>query len=568
MIQLPIPELRKNLVDTGLIREGDFTSAVKDAEYTGKNFIDILISRRLITYEYYINFVSEYFKIPRADMAAPHRIPAEVLHLLPEEIARQKRSLVFAREADGTIDVAMESPDDLAAIEFFEKYFKARVKPFIATERFLQQGYTLYSQESSQNFLSVIEENVRESERKKLKGLEEAAVDLPIVSIVDNLVSYAVAMGASDIHIEALEDAILVRFRVDGILREMMRIPKSVHPAITARIKLLSALRIDEHARPQDGRFRYKAIGEIMDIRVAVMPTFYGEKIVMRLLRASTKPLSLTELGMFDDTALGVEENLKRTYGIILVTGPTGSGKTTTLYSMIEILNRPEVNVVTIEDPVEYDMRYVNQTQANPVAGITFASALRAFLRQDPNIIMVGEIRDNETADIAVNAALTGHLVLASLHTNDAPTSVPRLIDMSVPPFLVAAVVNIIVAQRLVRKIWIDCIESHKTPSEIIQAVEEQLQLIESKVKVPHATYKGRGCYSCGLTGYRGRVAIYEVANIDGEVRQLISNPKFTLEAMKHILRSKGMISMLEDGLRKAEHGFTTVEEVLRVIRE
>jgi len=270
-------------------------------------------------------------------------------------------------------------------------------------------------------------------------GEKEVAEEIPIVNIVDAILAYAISLNASDIHIEVLEDVVLIRFRIDGVLHEMLRIPKEVQPAIVARIKILAGLKIDEHRKPQDGRLRYEALGEAMDIRVSIMPTFYGEKVEMRLLRATAKPMSLRELGMLEDTVQIVEESIKKTYGMLLVTGPTGSGKTTTLYSILNMLNRPDVNIVTIEDPIEYYIRYVNQTQINPQAGITFATGLRAILRQDPNIIMIGEIRDEETAEIAVHSALTGHLVLSSLHTNDAPTAVPRLIDMNVPAFLVVS---------------------------------------------------------------------------------------------------------------------------------
>jgi type IV pilus assembly protein PilB len=569
MINLPIEELKKKLVNSGLVREPDFDLAVKDAERAGKNFVDILISRRLIDPDYYTNLISEYFKVPRADAVAPHKIPQEVLHLLSEDIARRQRTVLFGKEPDGSFDVAMEDPNDLAGIEFLEKYLRAKVRPHIATEQFLNRAFAMYSEESTQNFVTAIEEAVKESERRKLQGnLAEAALDVPIVSIVDNLVAYSISMGASDIHIEALEDIVMVRFRIDGLMREILRIAPVIHAAIVARIKLLGGLRIDEHTKPQDGRFRYKAGGELMDIRVAIMPTFHGEKIVLRLLRATSKPLSFADLGMLENTSDAIKRGISKTYGIILITGPTGSGKTTTIYSMMDLLNKPEVNIVSVEDPVEYDMRYVNQTQVNAAAGITFAGALKAFLRQDPNIILVGEIRDAETADIAVNAALTGHLVVASLHTNDAPTAVPRLIDMSLPPFLVGAVVNMIIAQRLVRRVCPNCIETYKPADTVLENAQEQLNFLKSTDGIPTSFYRGRGCYQCGMVGYRGRMAIYEIAEVDGETRNLISSGNFTLDRMKELLRANHMKTMFEDGLHKVQQGMTTMEEVLRVIRE
>ncbi|MDP1719097.1 MAG: GspE/PulE family protein, partial [bacterium] len=365
-------------------------------------------------------------------------------------------------------------------------------------------------------------------------------------------------------------DSVLVRYRIDGILHEISKIPKEVHASIVARLKLLSGLRLDEHSKPQDGRFRFQAGGDAIDIRVSAIPTFYGEKIEMRLLSSTSRALSFEELGMLADTAKTVQENIAKTYGIVLVTGPTGSGKSTTLYSMLSVLNKPEVNIATIEDPVEYDMKYVNQTQVNEAAGITFANGLRALLRQDPNVIMVGEVRDGETAEISVQAALTGHLVLSTLHTNDAPSAIPRLIDLKVEPFLAAAVLNAILAQRLVRSICSDCIQSYPVTQEIVKIIQNQLKNlgIEDEYKPPRTFFKGKGCVTCGNTGYKGRIAIFEAFNVDEKLREVIVAPDFTFDSLKKELRKKGFITMFEDGLRKVAKGMTTIEEVLRVIRE
>ncbi len=347
--------------------------------------------------------------------------------------------------------------------------------------------------------------------------------------------------------------------------------PKEIHSAIIARIKLLAELRVDEHTRPQDGRFRVKLGDQLIDIRVSVLPTYYGEKVVMRLLSASQKPLSFNELGIFGENQRILKDAITKTYGMILVCGPTGSGKTTTLYAVLNMLNRPEVNIITVEDPVEYDMRYVNQVQVNPAAGITFASGLRSILRQDPNIVMVGEIRDGETAEIGVQAAMTGHLVLSSLHTNDALTAIPRLIDMGIPPFLVAVVVNVVSSQRLTRRIHLNCIESYVPSEEVVNRIKEQLNGIgveESKMKIGKAFYRGKGCSSCGFTGYQGRIGIYEMIEITESIRKLILGGNFNIDSLKKIAREEGMIGMFEDGLEKVERGLTTIEEVFRVIRE
>ena len=535
----------------------------------GQNVVDLLISQGVITSDYFYNLVAQYFGIEKADLAT-RPIEENVLRLLSEELARQKRVIIFAKEPDATLDVAMEDPSDLETIEFLKKHLKSKIKPFLTTPEDLNRGFSLYGRHLSEDFKKIIEENIRATLRKKIGNIEEAAKDVPIVAIIDNLLSYAISLRSSDIHIEILENAILIRYRIDGILHEVIRIPKEVHPAVIARIKLLGGLKIDEHLKPQDGRFRYKVGPDVIDVRVAVIPVFYGEKVEMRLLPSTQKPLSLEELGILGDTGKIIEENIKKSYGMVLVCGPTGCGKTTTLYSILNILNRPEVNIVTIEDPIEYDIKYINQTQINPLAGISFANGLRAILRQDPNIIMVGEIRDEETAEIAVHSALTGHLLLSSLHTNDAATTVPRLIDMKIAPFLVAAVLNVCVAQRLVRKICPNCIESYPADQNLIQFLEKQLKEInpDSKLKAPKFLYRGRGCPACNQTGYQGRIGIFEILNVNEEIRKLIISPDFSLDNLNNLARKQGMITIFEDGLKKAATGITTIEEVLRVIRE
>jgi type II secretory ATPase GspE/PulE/Tfp pilus assembly ATPase PilB-like protein len=429
----------------------------------------------------------------------------------------------------------------------------------------------VYGYELGQDFKKIINDNVRASLVSQSKTAQEAAADLPIVGIVDNILSYALASRASDIHIEILEESTFIRYRIDGILYQVMDITKAVHPGIVARIKLLAGLKIDEHFTPQDGRFRYQLGGQEIDVRVSTMPTFFGEKVEMRLLESSQKPLSLEELGMSPEVAKIVSDNLKKSYGMLISCGPTGSGKTTTLYALMNMLNRPEVNVTTVEDPIEYNMRYVNQTQINPQAGVTFASGLRALLRQDPNIIMVGEIRDAETADIAVQAALTGHLLLSSLHTNDAPTAIPRFFDFNIPPFLVSSVLNLVLAQRLVRKICPSCIYSYEADPSIVTMLKTQLKengLDPQTVHIPKTLYAGKGCSSCGGTGYRGRLGIYEAFEVDEKMKELIVKPEFSLESVRAQAQASGMGTMFEDGLRKVEIAQTTLEEVLRVIRE
>ncbi|MFA5099039.1 MAG: GspE/PulE family protein [Candidatus Paceibacterota bacterium] len=569
MLQIPSQKLKEILAKEDLISAENFDKIAVESKRMGQNIVDVLISQGIVKPDYFYVLASKYFGVEKVDLGG-RAIEEKTLRKLSEELARQKRVIVFNEEADGTLDVAMEDPSDLATIEFLEKNLKAKIKAFLATADDLNRGFAFYGRHLTEDFKQIIEENIQASLRKKIGDVKEAAKDVPIVAIIDNILSYAISLQASDIHIEILENLILIRYRIDGVLHEIIRIPKEVHPAIVARIKLLGNLKIDEHLKPQDGRFRHKIGPDIIDIRISIIPVFYGEKVEMRLLPSTQRPLSMEELGILEDTRKIIEENIKKTYGMVLVCGPTGSGKTTTLYSILNILNRPEVNIVTIEDPIEYDIKYINQTQINPVAGITFAAGLRSILRQDPNIIMVGEIRDEETAEISVHSALTGHLVLSSLHTNDAATAVPRLVDMKVVPFLVAAVLNVVIAQRLVRKICLNCIESYAVNKDTSDFLEKQLKEVNpySKLKVPKFLYRGKGCTVCHNTGYRGRNGIYEVLNIDEELRKLIVKPEFALGDLNEIAKKKGMVTMFEDGIRKAALGMTTVEEVLRVIRE
>lgn len=569
MINFPSERLKEILIGAGVIDAAVFDEVVKEAERKRQSPIEILISRGVITNDYFLVLVANALGVERVNLGAV-KIEEDLLRLIPEDVARQRRAVIFGRETDGRYRVAMEDPTDLQTIDFISLRVGGQVKPYLAAEEDLNRGFLLYQKRLTQDYKKIIEGSIQESLRSRVRGgLEEAAEDLPIVAIVDNLVAYATSSRASDVHFEVLDDGVLVRYRIDGILHEIIRMPKEIHPAVVARIKILASLRVDEHTHPQDGRFRYTSGEIVTDIRVSIIPTFYGEKVELRLLAGAQKPLSFADLGLSPDDIKKIEGAIGKTYGMVLACGPTGSGKTTTLYSFMNILNRPEVNIVTIEDPIEYDMRYLNQMQVNVAAGITFASGLRSILRQDPNVIMVGEIRDAETANIAVQAALTGHLVLSSLHTNDAPTVVPRLIDMGIPPFLVAAVLNDIIAQRLVRRIHIECIESYVPDRAMFRGLESESRSVTSgAVKFPETFYRGKGCAACGFTGYLGRLGIYEVLEVTEAVRKLIISPDFNLDNLRLVGRREGMVSMFEDGLRKVERGLTTIEEVFRVIRE
>ena len=573
MLQIPAQKFKELLLADGVVKSENFDSAAKEATRMNRTIASILLEQNFITEDYYENLLSKFYGIPKANLQE-QQIDPETLKLLPEDIARQKGVILFGKEADGALKAAMMDPSDLVTIEFLESRLRGKIKPYLASREDFSRGLAFYGERVTQDFKKVIEESIQATVRAKVgeKQERDAANDLPVVTLTENLLSYSIALRGSDIHLEVLEGEVLVRFRIDGILREIMRIPKEVHAALVARFKLLSGMKLDEHFKPQDGRFRYKIGGDIMDLRVSVMPTFYGEKVEMRLLSATDRPYSFEELGIDQEYVDVIKQNIKKTFGMILITGPTGSGKTTTLYSIMNALNRTEVNVVTIEDPIEYYMKYVNQTQVNVAAGITFANGLRALLRQDPNIIMVGEIRDEETAEISVHSALTGHLVLSSLHTNDAPTAIPRFIDLKVAPFLVSAVLNMVMAQRLVRRVCMTCIVSYKVSPESAKMLAEQiadLKLnLQNEFTIPKTMFKGQGCASCGGSGYKGRMGIHEILNISETVRGYIVSPEFTLDGLRSLARKEGYKTMFEDGLRKVEKGMTTLEEVLRVIRE
>lgn len=571
MISLPLAKLKEILVKSNIVSEETIDGLYEEAERRKQNVIDLVISEGLIKEDSFYDLLAKSFGVQRINIGAI-KIDEDVLRLIAQDVAERKKVILFKKEPDGSVDAAMEDPTDLGTIDFLKLRLKSEIHPYLATDDDLNRGFVLYQKQLTFDFKKIIEESIKASLASKTKeNLKEAALDLPIVAIVDNLLGYGASSRASDIHFEVLDDAVLVRYRIDGILHEIIRMPKEIHPAIVARIKLLSTLRVDEHTHPQDGRFRHKISDQIVDIRVSIIPTYYGEKVEMRLLSASQKPLSFSELGMFDETIKSLEEAFTKSYGTVLICGPTGAGKTTTLYSILNMLNRQGVNIVTIEDPIEYDIRYVNQMQVNAATGITFAAGLRAILRQDPNIIMVGEIRDDETANIAIQSALTGHLVLSSLHTNDAVSAIPRLIDMGVLPFLVSSVLNAVSSQRLARKVHMDCVESYAVPSELISNVQKQMRemnLDTDKLKIPKILYKGRGCSSCGNTGYLGRIGVFEVLKITETIRAVIMDPNFSLDILKKKAREEGMTTMFEDGLKKVELGMTTIDEVFRVIRE
>jgi len=571
MLQLPEEKLKKFLVEGGFLTEKEFERYKKKAERLESDIGEILISEGVITLDYYYELLSEYYKIPLAKISA-RKIDPKILKFIPEIIAQEKKAVAFDYdEKNNLLKVAMVDPTDIPTIEYLERVTGKKIEPYLETEQGIERVLSVYAEQSTFQFEEIVKKSIQALSQVKIKGLEEAAKELPIVQLLDALIYYAIFSEASDIHIEPLEKETLVRFRIEGLLREIARFPKEILNPLVARIKLLSSLKIDVHYTPQDGRFRFiTKTGQRVDLRVSIMPQLHGEKVVMRVLRTS-RPLSLTELGFSKSALEKVKKAIHRSFGSIFICGPTGSGKTTTLYSILTSLNRPEVNIVTIEDPIEYSIKYINQIQVNPQAGLTFATGLRSILREDPDIILVGEIRDKETAEIAIHAALTGHLLLSTLHTNDAPTAVLRLIEMGVPKFLVAATLNTVIGQRLVRKICKNCIYSYQPKKSEIDAIKEQLISLgieEKKIKIPRLFFKGKGCPICHGSGYKGRTGIFEILEINDELREIIGSKDFDFEIFKKRARQAGYRTMFEDGLRKIELGITTLEELLRAVRE
>lgn len=564
-------KLRSLLVSSSLITDEEFVFAQNEALRGNRTITDVLIGSGKIIEDYLLETLQPYFGVPVVNLKKIE-IPSETLELLPEMYAKAKKVLLFAYDPEKRVaKLAMLDPLDFEVIEFVRAKLDVWVEPFVTTTVSLRFGLKQYKHHLGTEFNTIIAENLKQSLLSASESdLSKTAASLPIITILDSVIEHAVISNASDIHFEPLPDGLLVRFRVDGIMQEILELPSVIAPVLVARVKILASLQIDEHRTPQDGRFRFEAEdGANIDVRTNIIPVFYGEKVEMRLLKSTLRPLTLHDLGLAEPMVALVSLEIKKPHGMILVTGPTGHGKTTTLYAILHILNTPAVNITTIEDPIEYEFPRVNQTQVNTKAGITFANGLRALLRQNPDIIMIGEIRDAETVDIAIHAALTGHLVLSSLHTNDAPSALPRLVDMGAPPFLLTSTINLIVAQRLVRKICTSCITSYPTPMDIKKLVKEQLHaLSETHVKkLPDTLYKGKGCNVCNQTGFQGQIGIFEVFSISEKIRTLILKGVPTSQLRKQAI-ADGMITMLEDGLKKVELGVTTIEEVLRVVRE
>lgn len=571
------------LIDQGLLKQKDYLLLKDEAEKLNKSIDELILEKRIVDDEGFIMAKAEFLNLPYVDLREEN-IPINVLRLIPEEAAVFYRFIPFARE-DDELKIAMVDPEDIKALEALKFIsLKDKFKPRICLTSKASFNESIRQFKVMKTEIEQVLEGV-EGEGKKeddsylsIKETAEKIVEeTPVSKVVDIILRHALDGRASDIHIEPEEKEIRVRFRVDGVLHASLFLPRRLHMSIVSRIKILSNLKIDEHRRPQDGRFRMAIDGKPIDFRVSTLPTSGGEKVVMRVLDKSVGLQSLESLGLWGKGYKIIAENLKKPYGMILITGPTGSGKSTTLYALLNILNQEGTNIITLEDPVEYYIEGVNQSEVKPEIGYTFAAGLRAILRQDPNVIMVGEIRDRETAELATHAALTGHIVLSTLHTNDAVGVIPRLVDMGIEPFLLTSALNAIIAQRLVRRICDKCVEQYVPPRGISDLIKKELADVPEEVKKDllkseqtddlFKLFRGKGCKQCGNKGTKGRVAIFEILSMSKELEDIVIKSPVDNLIRKEALR-QGMVTMKQDGILKVLKGATTIEEVLRATAE
>jgi type IV pilus assembly protein PilB len=552
------------LVKAALITREQLNQALQQQQTGGGRIGGNLVKLGFISEDDITSFLSRQYGVPSINLSH-FEIDATVIKLIPSEIA-QKHQVIPINRTGNVLTVAMADPSNIFAIDDIKFMTGFKVEPVVAAETSIKNSINKYYDSAG-----LVEDIMKGFDDKDVEALREeddnvnaaelgkAAEDAPVVKLVNLILTDAIKKGASDIHIEPYEKSFRVRYRVDGMLYDVMQPPLRLKAAITSRIKIMAQLDIAERRLPQDGRIKIKMTGKEMDYRVSTLPTLFGEKVVMRLLDKGNLQLDMTKLGFSPDTLTDFETGLLMPFGMVLVTGPTGSGKTTTLYSALNRLNTVDTNIMTAEDPVEFNLPGINQVQTKAEIGLTFAAALRSFLRQDPDVIMVGEIRDYETAEIAVKAALTGHLVLSTLHTNDAPGTISRLLNMGVEPFLVSASCNVIVAQRLARRVCQGCKEIIAVPPQAMMSVGFSPE--DAKTFKP---CKGKGCQNCNDTGYKGRVALYEVMLIKDNIKEAILQGASSIE-LRELGRKNGMLTLREAGLQKIREGMTTVEEVLRV---
>ena len=573
---MPVPDaaLKKALLDQKLLDE----KKIKILEDKAKNeklpLQEVLFTNESVADETLGKIIAELLGVKFIRLAEVN-ITESLLRIVPYTVAAHQFVMPFNQQTD-QLHVAMYDPQNSEFINFLEQKTGFKIVPYFATQKDIKASLKIYNRDINEKFNQLLKSVMADA--SKIESLKDAA------KILDTIILFAYQNSASDVHIEPHGKDLFIRYRIDGILHTIAELPLAIKDLISTRVKVLANLRTDEHMSPQDGRFKIDLEGNEITMRVSVIPVYDGEKIVLRLLSSQKQALNLDGLGYNPKNLEAIKSNILKTHGMILVTGPTGSGKTTTLYSILKLLNSPEVNIATIEDPIEYRLEGVNQIQVNPKANLTFATGLRSILRQDPDIVMVGEIRDEETAGIAINAALTGHLVLATLHTNDAATTLPRLLEMGVEGFLVAATTNVVVAQRLVRTVCQQCKEEYELSREILtdmstkanikynilesfdSLVQMYPELASKKTTGGIILTKGKGCEHCGNTGFSGRLSISEVIDITDKVKDVILRNGNATEIEKTAFE-EGMIPMFKDGLIKVLNGSTTIEEVLRVMR-
>lgn len=586
--------IEKLLLQGDHVTDEQLQALKEEASRSSRPMQDLVVQNEIIDEKTLTKLFAEYADIPYIEID-PANIPSDILEKIPEHIARQYKAILFKIDEDGLQHLAMDDPDDVQAVDFIQKQIGENTKIYIAPRENIASALELYRGDVDKELNDVIDIQREDNTANENVSEEDVAEDSPIAQTINLLLEYAIRSSASDIHIEPREEYVQIRYRIDGVLKEVNRLPRSVHAALVSRIKILSNLKIDERRVPQDGRFKVKVAGKQYALRVSTLPISDGEKIVMRILDESNQAVSLDMLGYWGHSLKVITNAISEPHGMILVTGPTGSGKSTSLFSVLSQLNSPDVNISTIEDPVEYKIPGVNQTQTNSKAGMTFAAGLRALLRQDPNIIMVGEIRDGETANLGVQAALTGHLVFSTLHTNNAATCLPRLLDMDIEPFLIASTVRAVVGQRLVRRLDKEQRQAYEPSKEETEAIvhmfnlrdgqdfkyihelEKQaaaagvggdapLSTTETGIKTlyrPVETEDGNGKHD----GFKGRIGIYEVLDNTLGIQKLIT-ANATANQLQEQAIKEGMITMQTDGLIKALRGETTVEEVLRVTKE
>lgn len=557
-MSLPNDQIIELIKKSGVVSKDQIEKAEKYAVDTkSSNPVAAFLESEVISSEQLGRVIAAYYNVPYVDLSK-EAISEDVAHIIPEKVARRVKAVAFARDGNG-VKIAMNDPSNKYILSMVARKTGERALAYFANAEEIEGIIGLYQKALQKTIDELLAEHVRQA--TIYKG------DLPIIKVVDELIDAGYNDRASDIHIEPEDKSALIRFRIDGVLQDVLRVPREIHDRIISRIKVLSNLRTDEHLSAQDGKMTEHMEEEDLDIRVSILPISQGEKAVLRLLSGHNREYSLTDLGMNPTDLNKVTKAFSRSFGMILSTGPTGSGKTTTIYSILKILNIREKNIMTIEDPVEYKIQGANQVQVNVKTNLTFANGLRSILRQDPNVIFVGEIRDGETAGIAVNAALTGHLVLSTLHTNDAATAIPRLTDMKVEPFLVASTVSVIVAQRLVRKICRACKMESQMPSDeaLTHFPEDIIKKYFGSGKTIKV-FKGKGCKICRNTGYAGRIGLFEILEITKDVRKLISE-KADSDLIAEQAIKEGMKTMLIDGMEKVVAGETTFEEVIRVTK-